>query len=267
MNLGLNFGNPAILAGPRYLAQAKALFARMTTPPTRARMNLINQMIGALLDAGVWQKLDALYVMAAADSQAARLNWIADQYNLTAVNSPTFTVDSGYTGNGTSSYLSTGMVASTLNASGKMKQNSLTMGAFVLSEVEILRAVVGSTSTGADALFLMPKYNPGGTPFVRGGAYSAGGDGTSSASTIEQFSISRTVGTEFYLRRAGAAVSTVTAASSSPTAANIEVLRGVGTYFPGEAGTAFFGEYLTQSEDLSLRNATISYLTGVGRLP
>jgi hypothetical protein len=50
--------------------------------------------------------------MAAADSQAARRNWIADQYNLTAVSGPTFTVDRGYAGDGAASYLDTGFTPS-----------------------------------------------------------------------------------------------------------------------------------------------------------
>lgn len=265
MNLGLNFGNPAVFASPRYLAQAKALFARMTVPPSNARKSLINQTISALLSAGVWQKLDALYVMAAHDAQAARLNWIADQYNLTAVNSPTFTTDSGYTGNGTNAYLSTGMVASTLNASGKMKQNSLTMGAYVLSEIDVLQAVVGSTNLGASALFLVPRYL---TNVMRGAAYSSGaGYDPVSGSAIEQFSISRTNSSEFYLRRAGTQFPARSATSQTPGADPLDVLRGVGTYFSGEAGAAFFGSYLSSAEDTDLRNTLNNYLVGVGRLP
>ncbi len=52
--------------------------------------------------------MDALYLMAVGGSQSARQNWIANNYNLSAISSPTFTVDRGFTGNGSTSYLDTG---------------------------------------------------------------------------------------------------------------------------------------------------------------
>jgi hypothetical protein len=39
---------------------------------------LIDALVGALKASAVWAKLDVLWVLAAADSQAARRNWIAD---------------------------------------------------------------------------------------------------------------------------------------------------------------------------------------------
>lgn len=92
-----------------YDPAATALFARMTVQPDNTRKGLINTLITSLKSNGIWANLDALYVMAAHDAQAARLNWVQDLYNLTAVNSPTFTVDRGYAGDGSSSYLNTGL--------------------------------------------------------------------------------------------------------------------------------------------------------------
>lgn len=94
--------------GSSYDPAAVALFARMTTPPSDARKTLINDLIVALKAAGVWAQLLALYVTAAADAQAAGLNWISATYNLVPLSSPTFTVDRGYTGGG-AAYLSTGI--------------------------------------------------------------------------------------------------------------------------------------------------------------
>lgn len=95
-----------------YTAEAVALFARMTTPPTSTRAGLINTCIASLISGGVWAKLDALWVQAAADSQAAKLNWISSSFTLSAVNSPTFTTDRGYAGNGSTSYLNTNFIPS-----------------------------------------------------------------------------------------------------------------------------------------------------------
>ncbi len=106
-------GTPnALSQGVGYSAEALALFDRFTTPPTAARKTLINNLIVSLKSAGVWSKLDTLYVMAAADSQAARQNWIKDAHNLTAVGGPSFTADRGYDFDGASQYLRTGYVPS-----------------------------------------------------------------------------------------------------------------------------------------------------------
>lgn len=83
-------------------AEAAALVARFTTPATNARKALIDNLVGALKTAGVWTLLDALYVMAAADSQAASLNWVSTSFDLVSVGTgnPTFVADRGFTGAG-----------------------------------------------------------------------------------------------------------------------------------------------------------------------
>lgn len=56
----------------------------------------------------------------AADAQAnALLNWVSSSYNSTAHNSPTFTADRGFTGDGATTYLNTGYVASSGPKSGR----------------------------------------------------------------------------------------------------------------------------------------------------
>lgn len=93
---------------PSFEPEALALFGRMSSAPTAERAALINALIRSLKTDGVWAKLDALYLLAAADAQAARLNWCGANYNISAVNGPSFTTDRGYTGNGSSAYLETG---------------------------------------------------------------------------------------------------------------------------------------------------------------
>ena len=72
-----------------YDAATEAIAAAFTTPPTTARKNLIDAAVVALKSAGVWTKLDALYLFAAADSQAAIINWKAPgTYNCDARSMP-----------------------------------------------------------------------------------------------------------------------------------------------------------------------------------
>lgn len=80
----------------------------MTVPPDAARAALIDGLIIALKTAGVWARLDAFYMLAAHDEQAACRNWVADAFNLVPIANPAFQTDRGYTGNGSTSYLESG---------------------------------------------------------------------------------------------------------------------------------------------------------------
>jgi len=77
------------------------------TLPSSSQQALQNQLVVDLKDAGVWSKLDLLYVFATdGDSDFASINWLdPNNYEITKVSSPTFTTDVGFTGNGSSSYL------------------------------------------------------------------------------------------------------------------------------------------------------------------
>jgi len=75
------------------------------TLPSATQQILQNQLVKDLKSAGVWTKLDTFGVFATdGDEDFALIDWIRlTQY--TAVNSPSFTTNVGFTGNGTSSYL------------------------------------------------------------------------------------------------------------------------------------------------------------------
>lgn len=101
-----------------YDAAASALFAAMTTPPTELRKQQINTLIVALKASGAWSLIDCLYVLAAADNQAARLNWKNPAlFTASAINSPTFTVDRGYASDGSTSLLDSGFNPATAGGS------------------------------------------------------------------------------------------------------------------------------------------------------
>ena len=75
------------------------------TLPSGGQQVLQNNLIIALKSAGVWAKLDTFCVWATdGDSDFALVDWIRLS-NYTAVNSPTFTSNQGYAGNGTTSYI------------------------------------------------------------------------------------------------------------------------------------------------------------------
>ena len=83
------------------------------TLPSGGQQTLQNDLLVALKAAGVWSKLDTFANFATdGDSDFALIDWkrLSDY---TAVNSPTFTADEGFTGNGTSSYIDSNFDIST----------------------------------------------------------------------------------------------------------------------------------------------------------
>jgi hypothetical protein len=77
------------------------------TLPSASQQILQNQLVLDLKAGGIWSKLDTFGVFATdGSSDFALIDWKRlSQY--TAVNSPTFTANQGFQGNGTSSYINT----------------------------------------------------------------------------------------------------------------------------------------------------------------
>jgi hypothetical protein len=83
------------------------------TLPSAGQQTLQNQLVVDLKAGGIWSKLDTFAVFATdGNRDFALIDWIRlTQY--TAVNSPTFTTNIGFAGNGTSAYIDTNFNPST----------------------------------------------------------------------------------------------------------------------------------------------------------
>lgn len=91
--------------------QTEAVIGQMAQTPGAAQAGAMDQLISALAAAEIWPRLDALFVMAAGDEQAAGVNWAQPQVGgLSPVNSPVFVPWSGYEGDGATSFLETGFL-------------------------------------------------------------------------------------------------------------------------------------------------------------
>lgn len=149
-------GTAAAGASARSFAlESLALFDAMSVKPGHARSLLIDSTIRLLAGAGVWSKLDILYLLAAHDAQAGRLNWKAPaSFAASVVDSPVFTADRGYNGNA-AGYLDTGFNPT---AHGTASQNNAHIGIWPVENTQINAADAGnanlrlSSRTAADAL-------------------------------------------------------------------------------------------------------------------
>lgn len=260
--IGLSLPATALLRRGRVglLAETQALLGRMAAGPGPARILLISTLIQALKAAGVWEKLDALYVLAAHDAQAARLNWIADRFNLTAVNTPVFVVDQGYSGNGTTSYLNTGFIPST--ASGKYAQSHASFGIWSRTDTSLDAALGGSENT------FIYKYGVGAAQFVVGINQVAGPSvlvNVTSATGL--FSLSRVTAGELVWYQNGSRRIAVTFASTALESRPLYLLARSGSWFQPtsrQISAAFVGAGLSDAEMAALHAAVRTYLIGVG---
>lgn len=167
---------PGLVKASAYTsAEAAAVFASFSTPPTAQRKRQINLLINTLKSADIWSKLDLFYMAAAADNQAAKINWANPgtntfvEYSDTITLTPgavTFTADRGFTGNGTSNGLVASYVPTKYQqndasifavaltaASGTAEQFSVTVGAAQLRGTVRARNTTLSTTRVTSATF------------------------------------------------------------------------------------------------------------------
>lgn len=246
-----------------YSAEAEALFARMSVQPDATRKGHADTLIAALKSAGVWAKLDCLYLLAAHDAQAARLNWKGALYDLSLVATPTFTTDRGYQGNGTSSYLDSGFNPSTA-PSPLYGLNSASLG--VWSRTDIVQAIeydigfvgpphgtLNARSSNANA----PRGSLNGS-----GLFNGGGTTTS----LGHFVLSRTGATasQHYQNGATVGASNSNAVSALPNSNFLVCSGGQTNPSTRQLAAAHIGGGLTGGEVSSLHSALAAYMTEVG---
>lgn len=255
--LGAAFGEMGAGRADTLDPAAAALMARMTTPPVPARAVAINALVVALKAAGAWGRLDVLYVMAAADAQAAGLNWKDSAYPLTPVNAPTFTADRGYTGNGSSSYLTTGFDPSAAPAGMVLAQNDACIGVYTLTD---------SASNGYEA------GNVGNRMKARNRTGSLGSSVSLSTTTtvsvngvtppVHVTGIRRDAANQLLFRQGVEVGSGANASAGLPGA--FEILRANTAYSDRQVAIAYCGAALSDAAALAAHAAFTAYLAAVG---
>lgn len=259
----LGNGMGVVGAGSSYQAETEAIAAAFTTPPTTARKDLIDAAVVALKSAGVWTKLDALYAFAAADSQAALINWKAPgTFNCTEVNAPVFTADQGFTGASTK-YLDSGFNPTTA-PSPKFVQDSASAFAWSNTNVQIIGGIIGeNVATASTTTMIYPRYNDNNV-YSRINQATANVQIASSDST-GFWSINRSASNLQTLYKNASSLNTNATASNAPTNASMKFLIGsVSEPWTGQCCGGGIGSSLNSTEQTALYNALRTYLTGVG---
>lgn len=267
VGIDLSITNPSKGGGgPTYDVDATALFARFTTPPDDARKLLISNRITSLKAAGVWSVLDCDYVTAAADSQAARQNWKQDLYNLTAIASPAFVADRGYTSDGVSSYLQTGFIPS--SAGGAFTQNSAHLCVYSRSAgINAGTAIGARTASTTNQSLLIPRAS---TNAATGRlTQAANGAGFVNSDGSGHFILNRenSAGSDLY--RNGLSLGNSAVASDGPPSVQIYILalNNAGALAAGntyQISIAGIGAGLTAAQAAAKSAIDLTYLQAVG---
>jgi hypothetical protein len=237
-------------------AETTALLVRMSVAPDSTRRGQINTLIASLKTAGVWAKLDALYVMAAHDAQAARQNWKQNAFNLTGVNSPTFTTDRGYRGDGSTSYLDSAFNPTT--AGGLFVQDNAHLGLWALTSDTSSIFDIGNTNAR------MTLRTSGGAMVTRLN------DATNTSGTVPDSAgyslLSRSLSASYSRYKNGSAITDAVVASTGMTNAAMTVcgVASAAQFSARQQAVAHWGASLTAAEASALQTALQTYLTAVG---
>jgi hypothetical protein len=120
------------------------------TLPSSGQQAKQNKLLVDLKAGGIWSKLDSFAVFATDGSSSfALIDW-KRLSNYTAVNSPTFTVNKGYSSNGTSSYLDTNYNAVTNGVN--FQNTNACEGVWIIDPLS--GVLFGTTGGPGDGIFI-----------------------------------------------------------------------------------------------------------------
>jgi hypothetical protein len=238
-------------------SETTALLAAMTVQPNAARANLINNLIFTLKNAGVWTTFDMLFIYAAHDAQAARINWVTPAQILTANGTLTFTVDRGYQGDGVTGFLSTGINWSALV---KFTQNNAAFGVWMRTSNSVNAQAIGSTTTQRDTLNpfsgsnnLAIRINSAAAAVTAtvpdGIGYSAG---------------SRSISTNIDLYKNAVLLGSPAQNSTTMLVEEVLFLKSGANFLQSQMSAAHIGAGLNATQITAIYNALQTYMTGVG---
>jgi hypothetical protein len=258
-------------SGSGFAAETTSLLARMSSQPNGARQTLINNLIVSLKNTSVWAALDVLHVYAAADSQAALLNWKTAAADGTLVNAPSFSADRGFTGNGTTSYINTNFNPVTFSGV-QYAQDSCHMGVWSRTDAVNAGIDIGMRTSASTFQSLMQIRISGDNytlrPNVNASPSSVAGATASSGNIVlRRNAASGATATTVF--RNGSSVASQNSTSAAPASLSFFVgavnTNGTASSFSArEYAAAHLGANLTDQNISDLYSALNTYMTAVG---
>lgn len=254
---------PILFGGidPDALAWRSTIIATNAVSP--AQLRRVSTLIRALKAAGVWSSLDRLWLFAAENATQA-LTDLKARATATAVNSPTFTANRGYAGNGSNAYINTGFNPAT--GTPLYTQNDGSFGVWI----ETAETVTGSDHhyiANDEAIFsLLRQLNATQYNF---GVNASAGTSYTYASQTGHWHAQRTASNAQALFKDGASVATSSTSSAAFASQAFFVLAGNNGGAPfgatnGRLSATWMGGSMGAPVVAAFNNAMRTYMTAVG---
>ena len=245
-------------------SDAQAVADAASTSFDNTHAEALDDFIAGLKTDSLWTIIGGAHLLAAQAADHALINiknpGTAD---LTEVNSPTFTADSGYSGDASTSYLTNSVALSSLTG---VSQNDASFGGYAITAVPSNRVIGfsdGTSGNGHDPLIRNVSSGTAARLALNTGATS---DDISHSTWTGLFHISRDNSADYDFYHEGSSIGTATETSAAIGAALFTVLRSHTLYTDGRVAFVFYGGSMnaTQAGNLSTRLDT--YLTAIGAI-
>ena len=232
-----------------------------------ARLLLINNLVTNLKSAGVWGLTDDIWLLAAENAVQALIS-LKQLRTATAVNSPTFTTDRGYTFNGTTNYINTGFIPGTHAV--VMTGTNLRAGTYETTNLSGSSTSIGAVNFSTQCINIIPR-NPTDLYGVQLDNQATGTSGTSVTDSRGLFAGSRNV-TDIVGYKNGNLITPAAAGilgSVLPTATiyigAYQNNAGAAANFRGATeALGFVGASLTATQELIFYNVIQAHMTAIG---
>jgi len=241
-------------------AEYTAILARATalgyTKPSTSQQVKQNDLITTFKTANIWSKMDIFYMFANDGSKEfATLNWQnPNVHQCTLINSPTFTSNDGFLGNGTSSYIDTNFNPASSGVNYTLNDASI----FIYNKTYLLNAFITGVDTGSfNCLRMSPASGNQRINMGLGGIFAPTVDFDSA--TFKWRKLSRTNATTGIASK-NTTQTTHTASSVSIESQNQLILKS-GSSFAGLNVAAFGMGANLVSENTDHYNAINNYIT------
>lgn len=250
--------NHFYVAIPSYSEEATQFLDRITA--TSPRRKLYVALIDSLVEAGVWDSLDALWIFAAENRAAAKQNLVSSSYTCVEAFNPTFIAYQGFTGNGTSAYLDTTFNPTTAS-SPHFTQNNASMGVWSLTEASATPGMFG-WEDASDGARIRPRSTGNQFQWLTNQASQSS---VSNNDGRGWYSIDRDSSTTGAGYRYGALVASSSATSAAMNNATFKThFTKTAQFSSATVAAAFIGGHMTASQHSTLYLALMTLLNLIG---
>lgn len=192
-----------------WLAQLTTSFG---TNPSASFITALDTLIRGMKADGNWDPLDRFWIFAQEVQDYARVSIKnPSSTQITEVNTPTFTVNQGYTGNGTNRYLNTNF--NYLTDSVNTLRNSITHGIYVTTNVAESKFDCGHSSLGKD-IVISARHGDGKT-YMSANSSTGGAANVAVVNSLGMYMVQRASSAGMAAYKNGSSIATLSNADNA----------------------------------------------------